>query len=46
MHLSVYLLESTRPFLTSNQQENHFGDKKSWDGEQGGKEMKAGKKSE
>ena len=31
--LSAHLLNSTKPFLTSNTQENHFTDKKPWNGD-------------
>ena len=34
--VSAQLLDSTKPFLTSNQQENHSGDKKPYDAEQSG----------
>lgn len=30
---SAHLLNSTKPFLTSNKQENHFTDKKPWNGD-------------
>jgi len=31
--LSAHLLNSTKPFLMSNKQENHFTDKNPWDGD-------------
>lgn len=31
--LSAHLLDSTKPFLTSDEQENHYSDKKPWDGD-------------